>query len=95
MRALLDPDHQANDALRYRIVDDALWPTAVQMGATVSLGPLVGLSVDDARVEYLIGDVLVITDWAKAMVEAGALVADVRALVGSSDPATLFQNSRP
>jgi hypothetical protein len=28
------------------------------------------------------------------MVEAGALIADVRALVGNSDPATLFQNNQ-
>ena len=34
-----------------------------------------------------------ITDWAKAMVEAGALVQDVRAFVGDSDATTLFQNN--
>lgn len=93
LRALLDPQHQAIDQLRYQIVDDKLWPTALGIGANVNLGPLVGLSTADVRVEYLIGDVMVITDWAEAMVEAGALVQDVRALVGDSDATTLFQNN--
>jgi len=92
LRALLDPEHQPLDRLRYQIVDDAIWPTALHTGANVSLGPLAGLSVGDDRVEYLIGDVKVITDWAEAMVEAGALVEDVRAFVGDSDPTTLFHS---
>ena len=69
LRALLDPEHQAIDRLRYQIVDDALWPTALGIGANRNLGPLVGLSTADDRVVYLIGDVKVITDWAKAMVD--------------------------
>jgi hypothetical protein len=93
MRALLDPDHQANDALRYSIVDDALWPQALAIGASSELGPLVGLSADDPRVMYLIGDVKVITDWADAMVKVGVLVQDVRAFVGDANPAGLFQNA--
>jgi len=92
LRALLDPEHQAMDRLRYQIVDDAVWPTALHTGANVSLGPLAGISVGDDRVEYLIGDLVVITDWAQAMVEAGALVKDVRTLVGDSDPTTLFRS---
>jgi hypothetical protein len=92
LRALLDPENQPMDRLRYQIVDDAIWPTALHIGANVNLGPLAGLSVGDDRVEYLIGDVLVITDWAEAMVEAGALVEDVRTFVGDSDPTTLFQS---
>ena len=93
LRALLDPEHQPIDHFRYQIVDDKLWPKALAIGANVNLGPLVGLSTADARVEYLIGDVLVVTDWAEAMVETGRLVQDVRAFVGNSDPATLFQNN--
>jgi hypothetical protein len=93
MRALLDPQHQPIDELRYQIVDDNLWPTALEIGANVNLGPLVGLSTDDARVTYLIGDVLDITSWAEAMAEAGTVVKDVRAFVGNSDPATLVQNN--
>jgi hypothetical protein len=93
MRALLDPDHQAIDHLRYQIVDDKLWPHALDIGANANLGPLVGLSTADARVEYLIGDVMVITDWAEAMVNAGALVQGVRTFVGDADPTTLFQNN--
>jgi hypothetical protein len=93
MRALLDPDHQAIDLFRYQILDDGLWPTALSIGANVNLGPLVGLSTADARVEYLIGDLMVITDWAAAMVNVGKLVQDIRIFVGTSDPATLFQNN--
>jgi len=93
LRALLDPEHQAIDRLRYQIVDDALWARALGIGANRNLGPLVGLSTADDRVVYLIGDVKVITDWAKAMVEASALVQDVRAFVGDSDATTLFQNN--
>ncbi len=93
MRALLDPEHQPIDRLRYPIVDDALWPKALEIGANQNLGPLVGLSTADDQVMYLIGDVKVITDWAKAMADAGALVQDVRSFVGDSDATTLSQNS--
>jgi hypothetical protein len=93
LRALLDPDHQTIDHLRYQIVDDKLWTKALEIGANVNLGPLVGLSTADARVEYLIGDVMVITDWAEAMVKAGTLVQDVRTFVGNADPTTLFHNN--
>ena len=92
MRALLDPNHQAIDNFRYQIVDDQLWPRALQIGANVNLGPLVGLSVADGRVEYLIGDVLLITDWAEAMAEVGKHVQELRAFVGNTDPTTLFQS---
>jgi hypothetical protein len=94
LRALLDPDHQTIDHLRYLIVDDELWPKALDTSANVNFGPLVGLSTADVRVEYLIGDVVVITDWAEAMVEADSLVQDVRALVGESDVTTFFQNNQ-
>jgi hypothetical protein len=93
MRALLDPENQAIDRLRYRILDDPLWATALGIGANVNLGPLVGLGTDDIRVMDLIGDVRVITDWAVAMAQAGALVQDMRAFVSGADPKTLVQNS--
>ena len=93
MRALLDPEHQDIDRLRYKIVDDGLWPTASRTGANVNLGPLVGLSTSDVRVEYLIGDVMDIIDWAEGMADAGALVADMRRFVGTADVATLVQNN--
>ena len=93
LRALLDPQHQAIDQLRYQIVDDKLWPKALSVGAAPGLGPLVGLGTDDPRVTILRGDVFVITEWAKAMVAAGALVQDVKAFVGNSDVTTLFQNN--
>jgi hypothetical protein len=40
----------------------------------------------------LIGDVMVITDWAEAMVQAGAIIQDMRAFVAAADPKTLIQN---
>jgi hypothetical protein len=93
LRALLDPDHQEIDRLRYQIVDDKLWPAALDKGANVNLGPLVGLSTADNRVAYLIGDVLVIAHWAQVMTEVGALLQDVRAIVGASDPTSLVNNT--
>jgi hypothetical protein len=94
MRALLDPEHQAIDALRYKILDDGLWPKVVnEIGPTPGLGPLVGIGQDDPRVGVLIGDVFVITQWAKAMVEAGKLVQDMKAFVGKSDLKTLYENN--
>jgi hypothetical protein len=90
---LLDPQHQAIDQLRYQIVDDKLWPTALEIGANVNLGPLVGLSSGDVQVELLIGDVYVITEWARAMTNVGELVQEMRKFVGESDAAPLFQNS--
>jgi hypothetical protein len=94
LRAVLDPQHQAIDGLREGLLDDAHWPQALDIGANVNLGPLVGLGTDDVRVEYLIGDVMVITDWAEAMAAAGQLIQDVRAFVGDADPNTLFQNNQ-
>jgi hypothetical protein len=93
MRALLDPQHQDIDKLRYQIVDDALWPKALNIGASPGLGTLVGLSTNDPRVGVLRGDVFVITAWADAMSKVGAIVQDVRNFVGSADPATLAQNN--
>jgi len=92
MQALLDPEHQPIDGLRGQVLDDARWPSALQTGANVNLGPLVGLGTNDPRVQYLIGDVLVITDWAQAMVHTGPLVQDMRTFVAESEPTLLFQN---
>lgn len=93
LRTLLDPGHQANDALRYRILDDPLWPTALEKGATSELGPLVGLGLDDPRVVYLSGDMMDIIDWASGMTAAAKLVLDMRKFVGAADPGTLAQNN--
>lgn len=92
MRALLDPD-QDPDRLRYQIVDDALWPRALAIGASPALGTLVGLSTEDPRVGVLVGDVLSITDWADAMSQVGIRVQDVRTFVGNADPSSLAQNN--
>jgi hypothetical protein len=93
LRALLDPEHQPTDALRYKIVDDGLWPKAVDIGPTPGLAALVGISQDDARVGVLIGDVFVILQWAKAMVAAGKLVQDVKTFVGKRDLKILYQDN--
>jgi len=99
MRALLDPANQPNDQLRSRILSDPLWQQAGKIGANVNLGPLIGLSTSDMRVQLLIHDFIVITDWANAMTDAGALVRDMKAFVGDRDPALLakdvtFQSKR-
>jgi hypothetical protein len=94
MRALLDPDLQPIDKLRSRILDDATWPVAIATGANVNLGPLVGISTDDPRVSLLIGDVYVISEWARAMEQSAASVQEMRALVGNADPATLMGNNQ-
>ncbi len=93
MRALLDPEHQAIDRLRYQILDYPLWPQAFKIGASPELGTLVGLGPNDPRVVYLSGDVEVITDWAAAMTDTGVLVRVVRAIVESSGGADLLTNS--
>jgi hypothetical protein len=94
LRALLDPDHQAIDRIRHQILEDKLWPKALEIGANRNLGPLVGLSTGDMRVNILSGDLGVITDWADAMVAVGALVRDIRAYVGdTADPAMLLHDN--
>jgi len=93
LRALLDPAHQAIDQLREQILSDALWSKTLQIGPNGNLGPLVGLSVNDPQVRFLIGDLFVIIGWAGAMVRAGALVQDLRSFVGSADPATLINDN--
>lgn len=93
LRALLDPQDNPNDQLRYRILQDALWPTALQTGADVNLGPLVGLSTDDPRVGFLIGDISLIKSWAAGMAETGARIDDLRHFVGNADPKTLIENN--
>ncbi len=93
LRALLDPQDNPNDQLRYRILD-TLWPTAVETGADVNLGALVGLSTSDPRVGFLIGDVLLIKSWSAGMAETGALIDDLRRFVGNADPGTLIENNQ-
>ena len=92
MRALIDPDRQDIDKLRYRILD-ALWTQALETGASPKLGTLVGISTEDPRVGVLVGDVFVITKWAEAMSQVGEAVQAVRTVVGDADPATLAQNN--
>jgi hypothetical protein len=95
LRALLDPDHQAIDRLRYRMLDDGVWPKALETGTNPNLGPLVGLSTGDLRVNVLSGDLGVITDWAAAMVAVGALVRDMRAYVGDTgNPDMLLHDNK-
>ena len=93
LMALLDPEDNPNDQLREQILSDALWPQALQMGASNELASLVGLDPSDARTVYLSGDMDLITSWAQAMSEAGTLIQQVRAFVGDADPATLVKNS--
>ena len=93
LMALVDAQDNPNNQLRKQILSDALWPQALQIGASNELASLVGLSPSDARVVYLTGDVDVITSWAQAMSEAGTLIQQVRTFVGDADPATLLKNA--
>ena len=92
LRALLDPEHQDIDRYRYKLLDEK-WPEARQLGAVSKLGSLVGLDIADPRVGYLIGDVLVLTEWANGMTKAGKLVLGMRNFVGNADPKMLAQNN--
>ncbi len=92
MQSLLDPQNQAIDNLREQILDNTHWPSALQTGANVNLGALVGASSNDPRVQYLVGDVFVITTWAEAMAATAALVQDLRTFVADADPSVLLQN---
>jgi hypothetical protein len=94
MRALLDPELQPIDALRLRILDEGVWGQAVEVGPVPGLGPLVGVGTNDPRVSYLIGDVFVISQWARAMAQCGAAVQEVRGVVGNADPATMVENNQ-
>ncbi len=93
MRELLDPALQPIDAVRMQILEDKTWAQALEIGPAPGLASLAGLDASDPRVLYLIGDVLVISQWARAMMQCGAAVRDMRALVGSADPATLMENN--
>ncbi len=92
MRELLDPKHQAIDAFRYQLLSDPIWSQALQIGANVNLGPLVNLGTDDPRVEYLIGDVYVIKQWAGTMSKAAKSVQEIRTLVDNAAGAPLAGN---
>lgn len=93
LRALLDPTNQPIDKLRYRILDDALWPKAQAIGANSQLGDLVGLSRNDPRTTYLVGDLLTIIQWTNAMTAVASSVQDLRAFAGNADRDTLLDNN--
>ncbi|HEX6772817.1 MAG TPA: hypothetical protein VF126_12370 [Acidobacteriaceae bacterium] len=93
MRELLDPDLQPIDALRMQILQDTTWVQALEIGPAPGLASLAGLDASDPRVLYLIGDMFMISQWARAMAQCGAAVRDIRAVVGSADPTTLMENN--
>jgi len=92
LRALLDIEASPNDRFRMKIVEDAVWPKALSFGPVPALGPLVGLSADDPRVELLIGDVFIISQWAAAMAEAAKQVQSMRTWIGGADLQTVLAN---
>ncbi|HMG84966.1 MAG TPA: hypothetical protein VK574_04455 [Terracidiphilus sp.] len=99
MRASIDPANSSNDQFRMKITQDDVWPRALSLGPLPALGPLVGLGSDDVRVELLIGDVYVISQWANGMADAGVEVQSMRSFIGKSDLRTViaspqFQSSR-
>lgn len=84
LRALLDRS-SPNDGYRMKITDDAVWPQAISLGPVPTIGPLAGLDADDPRVELLMGDVFVISQWATAMADAAVQVQSMRMCTGESD----------
>ena len=84
LRALLD-NSAANDRYRIKVLEDAVWAQAIALGPVPTLGTLVGLGADDPRVELLMGDVFVISQWATAMADAALQVQSMRAWVGKAD----------
>jgi hypothetical protein len=99
LRALLDIAASPNDRYRMKIMEDAVWSQTLSLGPVPTIGPLVGLGEDDPRVELLMGDVFVISQWATAMTDAALQVQSMRMWIGAanlhtvmSDPA--FKNRR-
>jgi hypothetical protein len=92
LRALLDVAGSPNDRYRMKIVEDALWPQALSLGPVPALGPLAGLGADDARVELLIGDVFVISQWATAMADTALQVQSMRRWIGGADLHAVLSN---
>lgn len=92
MGALLDAKNQQIDALRCELLTDPLWSKALDIGPNPNLAALVKLSADDARVQYLIGDLYTIVQWANTMAKTAKSVQDLRAFVNNSGGAPLAGN---
>jgi hypothetical protein len=92
MRAMLQPGYQPYDRYRYALLDDAVWPQALEIGAAPDLAGLIGISRTDVAVNYLIGDVYAITEWAGGMVDAGKKVLDMHQFLQSAAPGSLQDN---
>jgi|KBSMisStaDraftv2_1062788.scaffolds.fasta_scaffold05075_1 hypothetical protein len=92
LRALLDIESSPNDRYRLKIMDDGLWPQALSLGPVPTIGPLAGLSADDPRVELLVGDVYVISQWAAAMADAALQVQSMRIWISGADLHTVLSN---
>jgi hypothetical protein len=85
LRALLDDESSPNDRYRMKVLDDVVWPQALSLGPVPTIGPLAGLSANDPRVELLIGDVFVISQWATAMADAALQVQSMRVWIDGAD----------
>jgi hypothetical protein len=92
MRAILQPAYQPYDRYRYALLADDVWPQAVETGPAPDLAELVGISRTDLAINFLIGDVYAITQWASAMVEAGKQVLDMHRFLASAAPGSLEHN---
>ena len=91
LRALLDIA-SPNDRYRMKIMEDAVWPQAISLGPVPTIGPLAGLGADDPRVELLMGDVFVISQWATAMADAALQVQFMRISIGGADLHAVLSN---
>jgi len=92
LRALLDIEGTPNDRYRMKILEDVQWPQALSLGPVPAIARLAGLGPDDSRVELLIGDVFVISQWATAMADAASQVQSMRTWIGGADLHTILAN---
>jgi hypothetical protein len=102
MRALINRNEGDANRIRYNLLDQH-WTEALQIGANVNLGSLMGLHSTDPRelniTHLLVSDVYTIVWWADAMRTAGTAILDMQRFVASADPATVadshdFENRR-
>ena len=99
LRALLHPDADEIDAVRYRFLDEAAtWDEAVKIGPSPELRRLVPLPPGDARFDMVLadvtGDLYDILWWAASMAKAAAALLEMRRFLNGRDPVGLQDDAQ-
>jgi len=94
LQALLTPENDEIDAIRYRFLDDATtWQKALSLGPSPQLGTLIPLAATDARFNLVLadirGDLFDITWWAAGMANAGQEILNMQKFLAGRDPVSL------